>query len=111
MNELHKLVNTDENETTQPKLAKAVVEPAILMAALRYALGRQSLIVSEVTDAISKNIHVFNKFQLKAFHAEITDNLKQNESSDEIYNRWKMLLLKIVSYCREQHNYNVLIGE
>ena len=111
MNKLSKPGTVGESKLAELKARQATVEPAILMAALRYALGRQSLIVSEVTDAISKNIHVFNKFQLKAFHVEITDNLKQNKSSDEIHNRWKMLLRKIDSYCREQHNYNIIIGE
>ena len=58
MRKLLKLIADSENKTTKPKIAKAIVDLAILMAALRYTLSKQLLIVSEVTDA---------KFQPKVF--------------------------------------------
>jgi len=76
MNKLSKPGTVSKSKIAELKARQATVEPLVLMAALRYALGRMTYIVSTVADAIIQNIDVFNKSELQIMHKEISTELK-----------------------------------
>ncbi|MEI6286822.1 MAG: hypothetical protein WCP79_10010 [Bacillota bacterium] len=87
---------------------QATVEPLILLAALRYALGRKSYIVGAVADAIEQNLDVFNKFQLKKMHEEIAEELKDGGGGHSWdIETWQALMRRIEEVSAEKFDINI----